>query len=100
MGIALLIALAERLYGKALLFTVYLIGTTQEETTCQGAWVAMCGCARLRLFHRRHGQHSFLLGAFDSGFPAAVKLLQQTVSATAQPTPTTQKGDSPAISQG
>lgn len=49
-GVALLIALAERLQGAALPFTVYLIGTTQEETTCQGARVAMravtpdCAC--------------------------------------------------------
>jgi putative aminopeptidase FrvX len=40
-GVALLIALAERLRGAALPFTVMLIGTTQEETTCQGARVAL-----------------------------------------------------------
>lgn len=40
-GVALLIALAERLHGKELPFTLYLIGTTQEETTCQGARVAL-----------------------------------------------------------
>jgi putative aminopeptidase FrvX len=40
-GVALLIALAERLHGRDLPFTVYLIGTTQEETTAQGARLAL-----------------------------------------------------------
>jgi endoglucanase len=40
-GVALLLALAEGLHGKVLPFTLYLIGTTQEETSCQGARVAL-----------------------------------------------------------
>jgi putative aminopeptidase FrvX len=40
-GVALLVELAEHLHGKPLPFTLYLIGTTQEETTCQGARVAL-----------------------------------------------------------
>ncbi|MCS7070278.1 MAG: M20/M25/M40 family metallo-hydrolase, partial [Anaerolinea sp.] len=40
-GVALLIALAERLHGRERPFTVYLIATAQEETTAQGARVAL-----------------------------------------------------------
>lgn len=40
-GVVSLIALAERLHANPPPLTVYLIATTQEETTCQGAKAAL-----------------------------------------------------------